>query len=437
MNVISNTLSPIVGLAYFIYYTYRHGATFGKKTFNLRVEPFTGGVLTLKRVILRELVGRFGPSFLIIIFLLIYISLYREHFNPILVGLGIFLGAYAGYFLILFNRRKRALHDYLAGTLVTRDANKKISKWLYALVALPLLLVVVGIFAAMLMTSLDSARNKAQDATTKTLLSSLMSSIVIYQDDHESYKGFKIDYSSYSFAAASCSGNPVVNISPDGMRMAVFLKSCKKNNLDKYYCLDARDGSITMDIIEEKYVREGLSTCNPQDNDEVGKMLDDSLVSRKQATKHFSDDFVNYELDYPATWQYQNKKDADRGIIANLFSPVESTGEGVSIVSFLSPVSLSDIELEAMTQELVRQEGADLSTQDIKKIVYTFKEGEAVTGREVVFLTTLSGVRMKKWLVVVPNGRKTYSFQFVSRVETFDQNLPQAQAIFTSWKVFK
>ncbi|NTW14239.1 MAG: hypothetical protein HGA31_04390 [Candidatus Moranbacteria bacterium] len=82
-----------VTAVYFIWFTYRNGATFGKKIVGIRVISVDGKKMDLSQVLLREIVGKFVSNVTILI----------------------------GYLMAGFTKRKQALHDKIAATLVIYD----------------------------------------------------------------------------------------------------------------------------------------------------------------------------------------------------------------------------------------------------------------------------------------------------------------------------
>lgn len=90
----------IVGVTYFILFTYCTGSTVGKKLLHLQVVSVEDRKVTLFEVIYRETVGRFLS--------------------------GLVLGI--GYFLALVHKEKKTLHDLLSDTQVVyyfKSRNKK------------------------------------------------------------------------------------------------------------------------------------------------------------------------------------------------------------------------------------------------------------------------------------------------------------------------
>ena len=79
-----------VSILYFVFFTYTEGSTPGKKVMNLKVVNADGGKLTLFQVLYRETIGRF--------------------LSGAILGLG--------YLMIVFDKRKRSIHDMLSDTRV-------------------------------------------------------------------------------------------------------------------------------------------------------------------------------------------------------------------------------------------------------------------------------------------------------------------------------
>jgi uncharacterized RDD family membrane protein YckC len=79
----------VLTIIYFIFMTYKYQATFGKKMAGVRVVSLDGGRASLSRIIIRETIGK----------LISFISV-------------------IGILMPLFTKRKQALHDKIAGTVV-------------------------------------------------------------------------------------------------------------------------------------------------------------------------------------------------------------------------------------------------------------------------------------------------------------------------------
>lgn len=90
----ANFFGYVITWAYYIFMTDRYQATLGKKLLGLKVvnEDFTKA--PLGNIVLRETVGKIISSIILLI----------------------------GYIMVAFNKKKRALHDIVSGTVVIRDS---------------------------------------------------------------------------------------------------------------------------------------------------------------------------------------------------------------------------------------------------------------------------------------------------------------------------
>jgi len=202
---------------YFIVMTKNYGATLGKRAMGIKVISDKSENLSWGQVVLRETLGKFISAIIL----------------------------YIGYLMADFTARKQGLHDMIASTVVVyKDPNKKPKGWIIGLViAVPFVLaIIIGILASTVLISLSSARGKAQDASIKASVSSAIPTAILYQDDRGSLVGFTPDFGT---SLQACSGKPIVNISPDGQKMAIFAKLCSSST--KYFCADLNSNSMEVD----------------------------------------------------------------------------------------------------------------------------------------------------------------------------------------------
>jgi len=97
MNLIGYAIQFAVAIPYFLYFYTQRAATPGKLIFNLRVvNQTTGEYLSPKQIIARDIIGKF-------------------------LGMVPFFG---GFILAGFRKDKRALHDFIAGSVVVRKTSK-------------------------------------------------------------------------------------------------------------------------------------------------------------------------------------------------------------------------------------------------------------------------------------------------------------------------
>lgn len=95
-NVLSNLLSLIISFVYFVFLQAKYGQTLGKKVMNIKVVTASGGTPSMLTFFLREIIGKFISALIIMI----------------------------GYLMVLWDPKKQALHDKIAGTYVVKIRNK-------------------------------------------------------------------------------------------------------------------------------------------------------------------------------------------------------------------------------------------------------------------------------------------------------------------------
>jgi uncharacterized RDD family membrane protein YckC/type II secretory pathway pseudopilin PulG len=233
LTILSYILNCLIIWSYFMVMTYKYQATLGKMAVGVKVVSDKSDRLTVGQLILRETLGK------ILSLIILYI----------------------GYIMAGFTKRKQALHDKIAKTVVVyKDPNSKVAWWAVALALVLPAIAVIGILSSIVLVSLSSARNKAEDASSKSLIAAQMPAALIFYDSHSSFKGFTPDLGAVTLQA--CAGNPIINIAPDGNSLAVFMKSCA--NPSKYFCDDVTsDPSYNGQLIEvdAQYAQSGASSC--------------------------------------------------------------------------------------------------------------------------------------------------------------------------------
>jgi uncharacterized RDD family membrane protein YckC len=136
LAMISAVLSGVLFSVYSIYFHYRFGATIGKMVLRIKVTLPNGEMIGLKQALLRSSVDFTLALVMIIVHVVAMYSVDPEIYlnagwlerGEILLPLlpfwfGILsivsqLWFWGELIVLLFNKRKRALHDYIAGTVV-------------------------------------------------------------------------------------------------------------------------------------------------------------------------------------------------------------------------------------------------------------------------------------------------------------------------------
>ena len=218
VSSLSSLLSWIFQLGYFILMVHTKETTLGKMALGLIVKSEDGQKLSLGRIIIRETVGKFISS---IIFLI-------------------------GYLMVAFTEKKQGLHDKLAHSVVLyKDSNKKTSGWIVAAIIFAwfiFFVVIIGILSSVVLASLNTAKNKGNDATVKSVMTTTKIDALLYADKYDGLKGFQP-----TAQTPVCSGPLAINISDDGKNAVLFGKSCADKNktfCEEFNVVDASTGSI-------------------------------------------------------------------------------------------------------------------------------------------------------------------------------------------------
>lgn len=151
-----NFLGYAVTWGYYIVMTDRYQATVGKKLMGIMVLGEDLNRVPVGKIVLRETVGKLVSGIILLI----------------------------GYIMAAFTDRKRALHDMISGTVVIYNPNAKKSKGLIIGVIVAVVLffvVIVGLVASIVLVSLSSAREKAQDAAERARQNSMEIEALDYQ----------------------------------------------------------------------------------------------------------------------------------------------------------------------------------------------------------------------------------------------------------------
>jgi len=102
---------------YAIYMLSNKGATLGKMAVGLKVTTEDGGMLSVGKASLREIVGKLVSGIILVI----------------------------GFLMVAFTKKKQGLHDMIAGTIVVYDPTRKRRTWL--VIVLAVIFFLMPIFA--------------------------------------------------------------------------------------------------------------------------------------------------------------------------------------------------------------------------------------------------------------------------------------------------
>jgi len=301
LNYLARGVDFLITYTYFVWMTFKYQATLGKMAVGLVVVSDKSSTLTSGQVLLREI-------------------------SKIISALVIYLG----YIMAGFTKRKQALHDMIASTTVRyKKPDKKLSGVVIAAIVVSSLLVaigVIGILAAVILNSLTSAKNKAKaaiDEPVKTALFSEITAAISFRNLEYNFKNFTLAPIDQD---ASCSGNPVVNISPDSNQLAIFMKSCA--DPQKYYCLDAiSPWKYAIKEVDKNYAESGAYFCDSQ-----------QMVREKAAIEKDG----NSAQIYPSTNQDIASDDTIKAfLISDIATAQNPINAGKSLEGVVNPIKIA------------------------------------------------------------------------------------------------
>jgi uncharacterized RDD family membrane protein YckC len=251
-KISSSFLPSVIGAmlvwVYYVFMTYKYGATLGKKAVGVRVVSEKSEKLSIGQVIAREILGR-------------------------IISGGVTLGI--GYLMAAFTKRKRGLHDMVASTVVVhKDSEKRFPIWAVVLIIVAFFIVIIGILSSIVLTSLSVARDKASDAANKALVSGIMADAIEFEIKTGSLEGYSVPENIQTY---KCSGDPVVSISPDGRMLAAFVKSCDIG--ETYFCMDTT--GVKIHEVDVEHAQSGKHYCSetePEIKEESVNIIEDDSI---------------------------------------------------------------------------------------------------------------------------------------------------------------
>lgn len=199
-------------------------ATLGKMAIGLHIERTDGGKIGFGRAFLREIIGRFVSA----------------------ITLGI------GYLMIIWTQKKQGLHDKIADTVVVQDdPNKKKNTWMIiAIIAVPVAIFIVGILSSIVLSALNAARSKGNDAEVKAEMAVIQMQAEIYWGTESSY-GIAGSCADGMFASDATEAASVVSLDAKNNKMTL----CESDGnaymvaaplTEGWWCIDSAGAGATL-----------------------------------------------------------------------------------------------------------------------------------------------------------------------------------------------
>lgn len=197
---IGTPVSLLITWIYYILMTHYYQATLGKKAVGIKVQSVSGGNASIGNITLRETIGKLISMFIL----------------------------YIGYIMVAFTGRKQALHDMMAKTVVVyKDPNKKSNVIAIVIIAVVVSIAIIGIFASIVLVSLNSAREKARDASFKATASSIVPAAILCCDSYDGVKKSLNISPGENVCSPEDSASP--SVYPEDLTLITIEKNCDSN----------------------------------------------------------------------------------------------------------------------------------------------------------------------------------------------------------------
>ena len=218
-------LVTLWGLGYMIFMVGKYQATLGKMAVGLRIERTTGEKIGFGRAALREVIGKTASQLTLCI----------------------------GFLMIVWTKKKQGLHDKIADTVVVeKDPGKPKSVWIGVGVAGAFALPILIIAAAIILSSLNAARTKANDATIKAELSTVRVQAELFYGEN----GYSTAESCLEGMFASDGITPSIVMLAEESKSAPVCEANKVNYMvaaqlsdDSWWCVDSHGTSAAFELL--------------------------------------------------------------------------------------------------------------------------------------------------------------------------------------------
>jgi uncharacterized RDD family membrane protein YckC/Tfp pilus assembly protein PilE len=216
-RIISELVNLLVFWIYFVAMTYGAGATLGKMMVGITVKSDTLQKLSLGRIVIRETIGK------------------------LISGIILFIG----YIIAAFTQKKQALHDTFAHSVVIyKDPSKPHTAGLVIgiiIAAILPIIAIIAILSSIVLASLSDARQNAQGAQVREIISEMRSEAEIY------YSNNNLSYSHAKDCSSGIFLDPTIQQLMSSVPSANFVCYAEgssysisaKLNMSPSYCADS------------------------------------------------------------------------------------------------------------------------------------------------------------------------------------------------------
>jgi len=357
VKIVSSLVYTLITWLYFSLMTYNKGATLGKMLVGVTVKSDDFQKLSLGRVLLRETVGKFVS--------------------------GIILGI--GYIIAGVTQRKQALHDKFAHSVVVYNGPSKphhagLIVGIIIAVILPAL-AILGILSSVVLVSLNTARQKGQDAQVKSVLSQMRTEAEVYYGQNNNSYSTASNCSSGMFAdpsfatiKSSLKSDATPTCYAEGTTYAI---SAPLSTSGQNYCVDSSAYSGNGTAIDDG----SKALC--QVDDTVSSNLPTSS-GQNQAVQQTSNTVTNTSYSYTLPSGWQSVPNSGQGVQASN----KVAGYVLSIATVPLPASAGNIT--SVTQIMDQSSMSQIIQSEFPNAIIS-NVGSDSFGGEKTIITTFSG----------------------------------------------
>ena len=245
VEILTTIISVVFSISYYIGMVWKKGATLGKMAVGIVIKRTDGSSLSLKRTLLREIVGKFVSNITLCI----------------------------GYLVAVFNPKKQGFHDMIADTVVIdlHPENKKTGWKIFGVfftVVVPLLILamafivvsfIVGFFGGSNLDLFDNNGDwkEGERPSQVQILKEVRDNAVFYATNNETLKGYEAT-TNVSSLDSSLEEDVITKISADGKKAAFYIPTRHVNNdvqvvneVNMFYCADIDIDKVSLANTDE------------------------------------------------------------------------------------------------------------------------------------------------------------------------------------------
>lgn len=167
-----------------------------------------------------------------------------------------------------------------------------------------------------------------------------------------------------------------------------------------------------------------------------------SAVDKRNLVNTFTDEVLGYEIKYPEGWNYEKAKKDNLDLIAFSFKnePKDKyivVGLKVLKREGVMDYGVTDFVMKNKYENDILTLDKNAKIYDEKDFTYNFSDSTTSIGRAFKAEYIDSGMKVKKWMIIVPSGKKLFMFDYEADTNNYDLYYDIATGMLDSWKITK